>query len=276
MWLTLLGLMAVAATSSASPVNTSELIYGGQVVNGAEFPFQLFVRIQIEDKIGVCGATLLSSRYALTAAHYVANRDPNYIMIFAGIHNVGKLYPPGSQMAFGKRFIVHPQFNASSLHNDIALIELDREIKETDTVKFIKIDALWLLPELPGADGVIVGFGKSGWNGEQPGRLHSTHVTIVDRNICTDVWKNYSSENSITLESVCTTSANAGTLDGDSGGPLLYQRFNALTNKNEWRQLGVISFGQGIKGDIPDVQTRAPSYCTWITLNTNPPVLCFL
>ncbi|KAK0415062.1 hypothetical protein QR680_011752 [Steinernema hermaphroditum] len=253
MWLTLFTLVAVAATSSASSVNTTELIYGGQVVNGAEFPFQLFVRIQIEDKIGVCGATLLSSRYALTAAHCVADSDPNYTMIFAGLHSTVELFPSGSQMAFGKRFIVHPQFNASSLHNDIALIELDREMKETDTVKFIKIDALWLLPELPGADGVIVGFGKNGWNGESSKKLHSAHVKIVDYNVCIERWKNSEYEIPIMPGTVCTDSTHSGALHGDSGGPLLYQRFNALTGKNEWRQLGIVSMGQLVKGDIPSL-----------------------
>ncbi|KAK0415059.1 hypothetical protein QR680_011752 [Steinernema hermaphroditum] len=275
MWLTLFTLVAVAATSSASHLNTSELIYGSQLVDGSEFPFQLFVRLQIGSSIAMCGATLLSPRYALTAAHCVDEHDPSYTMVFAGIHNLEKLFPPGSQMAFAKRFIIHPEFNQASFkHNDIALIELDREMKETDTVKFIKIDALWLLPELPGANGVILGFGVNGWNGEASLQLHSAHVKIVDFNICTERWKNSEYEIPIMLGTVCTDSTHSGFLKGDNGGPLLYQRFNAQTKKNEWRQLGIASIGQSVKGDLPNVYTRVPSFCTWITQNTNPPVAC--
>uniref|UniRef100_A0A1I8AK43 Peptidase S1 domain-containing protein n=1 Tax=Steinernema glaseri TaxID=37863 RepID=A0A1I8AK43_9BILA len=156
----LAAIVAISAISLATPL-TSDLIYGGRKVDTPKFPFQLVLVAHGlgEDKAVVCGATLISSRYALTAAHCPGYDDG--VRVYGGIYDINNLNVEGAQSSAIRKFYPHSGYykNKEMAYNDIAIIELETEFHETDTVKFIKIDALSLLPELSETELQIVGFG---------------------------------------------------------------------------------------------------------------------
>ncbi|KAK0414973.1 hypothetical protein QR680_011703 [Steinernema hermaphroditum] len=125
MSITLLVLVAVVATSSAAPFNTSELIYGGQVVNVPYFPFQLILMYDSGKEEAWCGATLISPRYALTAAHCALKFAKEHTTVYGGVYDIKHLENEWSQYSTINNYIIHPHFsgNTTLANNDIALIE---------------------------------------------------------------------------------------------------------------------------------------------------------
>ncbi|KAK0414970.1 hypothetical protein QR680_011701 [Steinernema hermaphroditum] len=264
---------------SAKSLKTSELIHGGNVVTGPVYPFQLYLRVDRMDLKGKCGATLLSTRYALTAAHCAKFMGTgSATRVYGGVYNTSEpnLYAQGTQNSGVLNSYIHPEYNGTEGTNDIAVLELDIFMFETDTVQYVKIDANYPQAEQEGADVHIVGYGRIGYNNGQltsSPLLHAAQVKIVNHETCKQIWFYYN-KGYVTSNEVCTDSSVAGTLNGDSGGALAYQRYNSATNKYEWRQLGVIRGGLAGRGDIPNVHTRLPSYCPWIKATTRSAFSC--
>lgn len=70
-----------------------------------------------------CGATIISSYYALTAAHCLNNRIENQLGLLVGAHNVSNgASSATSQLLVITKFFIHPTFDNSTNQNDIAVI----------------------------------------------------------------------------------------------------------------------------------------------------------
>ncbi|KAK0414971.1 hypothetical protein QR680_011702 [Steinernema hermaphroditum] len=280
MGLTSLFLLAILPLLvSSKSLQTSELIYNGNVVTGPVYPFQLYLRVDRMDLKGSCGATLLSTRYALTAAHCAKFMGTgSATRVYGGVYDTNEpnLYAQGTQNSGVLNSYIHPEYNATEGTNDIAVLELDIFMFETDTVQYVKIAANDPQAEQAGADLRIIGYGKVAYNNGQltpSPLLHAAKVKIVNRETCKQIWWKHN-EASITDRDVCTDATRSGTLNGDSGGALAYRRYNPATRMYEWLQLGVISGGIRGRRDIPDVHSRAPSYCDWIKATTRSAFSC--
>lgn len=73
-----------------------------------------------------CGATVISTKYLITAAHCVYTFDHREIRVYLGGHDITKDY---TEIRTIKSTQEHEYYDGVSFNNDIALIELDKPIK---------------------------------------------------------------------------------------------------------------------------------------------------
>merc|ERR1712018_457940 len=95
---------------------TSSYIVGGKEATPHSIPWQLSV--QTPSKFHFCGATIISAKWAVTAAHCVDEGDN--IRVVAGAHSKrssGKTYTV-------ERIYKHREYNSNNMHNDIAMLKI--------------------------------------------------------------------------------------------------------------------------------------------------------
>ena len=149
---------------------------------------------------GDCTATLIGSRFVLTAAHCVENGNGGFMGDRAATFEVG------GQTYRSQKITVHPDYDPNNFDagNDIAIIELRQDVVGVEPMEIMRDR-----PEV-GTIMTLVGFGEGGTsrfgydpndNGKQAGDTELERVTN------SHIWWNFDSHN------------EANTAPGDSGGP---------------------------------------------------------
>lgn len=220
------GLMCVAM--AAIWVVPAEAIVGGKPAAG-DWP--AFAQLQINGKTE-CGATLVRSRWVLTAAHCVIGLEPSEIGVIVGskLRGVGEPIP-------AKSYAVHEGF-ADSIPVlvaawDVAVVELTRAVA-APPMRIATDPAVYTggTPALAiglGADGFAYGsYRDELWQAELPITPEADCERVFagrydpDQHICAGTFENE--------QNVC---------QGDSGGPLM------VRDRGEWVIVGTTSFGIG-------------------------------
>lgn len=220
-------------------------IVGGRIVDIIQHPYQLSLH---RDSSHFCGASIISNKWVISAGHCVSSKSSVY-ELNAGSNTKyeGVSYPV-------KRVIRHEAFDDLTIDYDIALLEVDGEIRFNDKVQPVK------LAEKELASGVIVnvtGWGavKSGGKGSPV--LRGVSVPIVDRKTCQDRYKG----RQITDRMICAgyTEGGKDSCQGDSGGPL-------TANDTLY---GIVSWGNGCAQPLyPGVYTNVADLRWWIKLQS--------
>ncbi|CRL05275.1 CLUMA_CG018249, isoform A [Clunio marinus] len=97
----------------------TQKIVGGSETHPNEYPW--VAGLFKQNKL-YCGATVISNKYLLTAAHCVSSFEPREIRAFVGGHNISRDYTEIKRI---KKIIPHENFDIFTFNNDIALLELD-------------------------------------------------------------------------------------------------------------------------------------------------------
>uniref|UniRef100_A0A914DI40 Peptidase S1 domain-containing protein n=1 Tax=Acrobeloides nanus TaxID=290746 RepID=A0A914DI40_9BILA len=159
---------------------------------------------------------------------------------------------------------VHPKYNPDDITNDIAVLEVDPEIKFTNRVQPVCLPSS---DESQTADqeiGWVTGWGTTSENGRVSNRLKQADVPFVSAQKCNE---HQSIQKKI---QICAGEAGEDACQGDSGGPLVKE------NKyNHWFQYGVVSNGIGCaRAEFPGIYTRVSTFCSFIRSATNNHVSC--
>ncbi|XP_059565399.1 mast cell protease 1A-like isoform X2 [Myotis daubentonii] len=128
-------------------------IIGGHEARPHSRPYMAYLRIK-DKKEFLCGGVLVQKNYVLTAAHCKGRS----ISVKLGAHNI-KEKEKTQQDILVKRAIPHPKFNKRKGTYDIMLLQLERNIEQTDAVKPLPPPRGKDLPR-PGDNCTVAGWGE--------------------------------------------------------------------------------------------------------------------
>uniref|UniRef100_A0A3Q0S8E6 Peptidase S1 domain-containing protein n=1 Tax=Amphilophus citrinellus TaxID=61819 RepID=A0A3Q0S8E6_AMPCI len=245
--------LSVLSECGVAPLSTR--IVGGQNATAGSWPWQVSLHLTFH----ICGGTLISDQWVLTAAHcIVTNTLSAWTLYFGRETQAGPNAHEVSRRV--SKIIVHPNFNNTFLNNDIALMRLSSPITFTDYIRpiclasnssqFYNSTSCW-----------ITGWGKLGKNEVLPSTtpLQEVQVPVVGNKQCSCDYIP-APEANITQQMICAGQANKGACQGDSGGPLQCKQ------GSKWIQAGITSFGiPCAQAGFPEVYARVSEFQTWIT-----------
>ncbi|XP_020501674.1 chymotrypsin-like elastase family member 2A [Labrus bergylta] len=232
-------------------------VVAGEDVRPHSWPWQISLQ---SDSSGywrhVCGGSLLSPDWVLTAAHCINDRY-NY-RVELGKHSLTKS-EEGSVALTAAKIITHEDYNILLSRNDIALIKLSSSVTFSDTIMPACIpDEGVVLPH--GAPCYVTGWGRLSTDGPPADTLQQALLPVVGHDTCSqqDWWSVLATD-----KMVCAggDGITAG-CNGDSGGPL-----NCQNPDGSWDVHGVVSFGSGQGCNVfqkPTVFTKVGSYINWM------------
>lgn len=230
-------------------------IVGGTATEPREFPWQIGLIIKYRNggmTYPVCGGTIVSPSYVITAAHCTHGRDSS--MTFAVHYGTDNRRPTRESMIDVADIFDHEQYNDRRINNDISILKLAKPLEFSDSVG----PACLPDPEedFSGMDGVVSGWGNLRSGGRSPNVLHKVTLPVMKDWYCTLKWKWAFRRDTM----LCARPLlGKDSCQGDSGGPYVVEV------DGHFKLAGVVSFGNGCaKLGWPGVYTRVSSYVPWI------------
>ncbi|XP_078603990.1 complement factor B-like [Branchiostoma floridae x Branchiostoma japonicum] len=246
---------------------------------GGAWPWQtaLFVKTDQGTNEYLCGASLLDSKWVLTAAHCImrvyshGNVDTD---IVAGLGLTKMSLPGTSQPAHAqyvpvKKAYIHPNYNSAVFDYDIALLELRDAAVFSSLVRPVHLPAnvrqgLWM--SQVGTTGTLLGWGRLGENSPTAQILHQVTIPIQSHDTCERAMANAGfAASDYTPRMFCAGAGGRDACPGDSGGPFMVSRRN--DGRNRWYLVGVVSAGTdkgcGRPGQL-GLYTMVAKYLDWI------------
>ncbi|XP_053676849.1 venom protease-like [Anopheles nili] len=244
-----------------------ELVVDGELAKAREFPHMALIGYGNGSEIRyLCGGSLVSDRFVLTAGHCLTSTTFGP----ATIVRLGELsLSSTTDEAFPEDYdvterIPHPEYKQSSHYNDIALIKLNRKVIFSPYIRPI------CLPVQEGITqkrAIATGWGAIGFGLEQSTSLLKVTLDLFRFDECQNQFeitrKLRTGLNSTTQMCAGSRNSTKDTCQGDSGGPL--QVYNDASVYCTYTIIGVTSFGQscGLAG-VPAVYTNVFAYLSWI------------
>lgn len=237
-------------------------IVGGTESKPGSWPWAVIVGKPKDPTFQVmCGGTLISSSFVLTASHCFVGITSPATHVRLGEHDISTTADGVTTEDIAiKKVTTHEGYTSTALQNDIAILELERPVAYRagirpaclpDQFAGVDIGALQTQP-------TIVGWGSTKTGGSTVNALRQAQVPIVANEACKTSYAPVT-KLTITENQLCAGTGTVDTCAGDSGGPMLSDQFG------RYAVIGITSFGVKC-GDnsFPGVYTRVDKFLDWI------------
>ncbi|KAE8746962.1 hypothetical protein FOCC_FOCC006382 [Frankliniella occidentalis] len=204
------------------------------IVNGTkadikDVPYQLSMEQLF---MHVCGASIVSENYAVSAAHCVAGASPWMIRVRAGSTWTFLFNWMGKTSGI-KNVWYHSGFTFDKMDHDVSVLQLKKTLSFGPTIQPIALPAAG--EELPsGATGVV-----SGWGTLSEGalltafHLRKLEIPLWTKDECAKLYAK--PQTAVTENMLCGGNFEGDSCQGDSGGPLV----------SGGKLVGIVSWGEG-------------------------------
>ncbi|XP_060634583.2 plasma kallikrein [Anolis sagrei] len=235
-------------------------IVGGENASLAEWPWQVSLHVKLSTQSHICGGSIISDQWILTAAHCTEDLQvPEIWRIYTGILRQSEIKQDTSVFKV-QEIIVHSKYRISEAGYDIALLKLDRPMN------FSVLQQPLCLPteemNTKYTECWVTGWGYTKERGQVHDILQKLKIPLISNQECQTRYQNHR----ITDKMLCAgyTEGGKDACKGDSGGPL------SCKYQNKWYLAGITSWGEGCaRPGQPGVYTNVAEYNDWILEKTS-------
>lgn len=254
--LTIVVASLIAVACGAPSQDQSSRVVNGQTAADGQFPYQVQLKIQLAQGRALCGGSLLSDQWVLTAGHCVQGASSFEVTLGAVALDGAD---DGRVVVTATEYIRHEKYNPLFATNDVAVIKLPSAVQFNERVQPVK---------LPSGSGDYAGqvATVSGWGLQQNGgtvaqQLQFAPLKVITNSVCSKTY------NPLVIKktTLCAQGDDKQSpCNGDSGGPLV------VGEGDERVLVGVVSFGHatGCERGLPGAFARVTAFADWIRKKT--------
>ncbi|KAF2883771.1 hypothetical protein ILUMI_22403 [Ignelater luminosus] len=234
---------ALVTSQTGQNDSIGERILGGNTARDGQYPYQVSIHLITQH---VCGGSIISPQWILTAAHCILGFPPWYFVVHVGTNLATGAGGSSYQVI---QISQHEKYIPDPIANDIALFKVAGNIAFNEKVQPIRLastpPSLWSSCVL------------SGWGYLKVGGPGSDYLQYI--NLKLNQCKSFGTFVADDTQLCTAVLSGSGACSGDSGGPLVCKGV----------QYGIASFVlQECGAGYPDVYTNVAAYRQWITDKT--------
>lgn len=237
-------------------------IVGGEPAPVAAYPWIVSLGVAGQPfSLGhFCGGTLISDRWVVTAAHCLEDvATPQQLQIKYGTN----VLSDAGTVRNVALFMVHPDWNAVTFENDLALIKLAEPAQDSIPIKLLGAAGSATDSFYDGVLAVVAGWGLTKEGSAVSNDLRHVGVRVISNDTCN---RSPLYPGQIMPSMFCAGFVEGGndSCQGDSGGPLMVP-----DRKGSYLLAGVVSWGYGCaRKNKPGVYGRLAEKLDWIRSQT--------
>ncbi|XP_037796159.1 trypsin-1-like [Penaeus monodon] len=242
-----------------------------RIINGEEtkkhqYPWMVAL---LYKKKSFCGASIISDRVVLTAAHCTDGMTPEALEVKIGDHDLTQKDVSRERAVSVKKIVQHDGYDSFTMNNDISLVFLTSKLTFTWRVAPICLtpyDVTYFKEQA-----LVMGWGLTSEGDKKSSSpvLLQAKVKVIVMSHCRTLYGFESID--VSGKMICALGERTDGCQGDSGGPLVWR--DDATGR--YFQVGVTSWGLGCGNpDYPGVYVKLSKYLDWVYANTGESVFC--